>query len=246
LRTSISYTAYDQMPLVLLHREYAYAPKKDEKDDPLRQPIDAVHPLQVSFRASARPDRGRGTGSRVLYADGERLSCNRPAQLGELIGHWSWGMRDGWAVLEHPLRREYLLYCFDTQSPPNLATYMDQHIVTLEPVWQFVPVRTGASYGYSLAITAGELCGATPQGAWVACRTQTENGVCCAVVARLRESINDANATLELNGATHTVPLQRVLVDGVGELLVATLETPGTMTDAWSASVAGIPARSGQ
>lgn len=243
LHTSASYTFHDDLPLIVLQREYSFAAKKDEKTDPLRQPIDTLHPLRLSFRAAAKPERKGHTGSRVLCADGERLSITRPAQHNEMVHHAYWTMRDGWAILEHPLRREYLMYCFDTQSAPNLVTWLGEHVVTLEPQWQFAPVRTGESFGYALALSAGELCGAAPQGAWVACRAQTSSGVRYGVVARLREASPNGTAVLSSNKETREVPLQRVLVSGVGELFSAVVEMPGTMNDAFNVSVASIPSR---
>jgi hypothetical protein len=243
LHTSASYTFHDELPLIVLQREYSFVAKKDEKEDALKQPIDALHPLRLSFRAAAKPERKGHIGSRVLCADGERLSITRPAQHNEMVHHAYWTMRDGWAILEHPLRREYLMYCFDTQSAPNLVTWFGEHVITLEPQWQFAPVRTGESFGYTLALSAGELCGAAPQGAWVACRAQSSGSVRYGVVARLRETSSDATAIFSSNGQTREVPLQRVLVSGVGELFSAVVEMQSTTDDALDISVAGIPSR---
>jgi hypothetical protein len=248
LHTNVSYTFHDEMPLIVLQREYSFTAKKDEKEDPLKQPIDALHPLQLSFRAATKPERKGHSGSRVICADGERLSITRPAQNNEMVRHEYWAMRDGWAVLEHPLRREYLMYCFDTQSPPNMVTWFGQHVITLEPQWQSAPVRTGESLGYTLALSAGELCGASPQGAWIACRAQCSDGATSSVVrygvlARLREASPNDTAVFSCGDQTHEVPLQRVLVSGVGELSSAVLDMPGTSNEAFDVCVAGIAAR---
>lgn len=251
LRTSVALTFHDELPLIALRREWSYAPKKGDddddkdKDDAPKEPADELHPMQFSFRCAARSERDGGAGSRVLCGDGEGLAVLRPVALNHLDEHHYWRMRDGWAILEHPLRRECILYLFDAQWPPHLATWLGERAITLEPFWPFAPVRADGSAGYALALSAGELCGASERGGWVACRAlQPAGGMVCAAVARLRDPAMNEHAAFTLAGQTREAPLRSILIPGVGEVLCAVVEFEnGDIEDELSAIVAGIPAR---
>src|SRR5205823_10582802 len=100
-------------------------------------------------------------------------------------GHWT--MTGGWAMAEHPLRRECTLYLFDQTCQPYLATWLGDHTLTLEPSWPHLPMRPEESIGFAAAISAGEAAGAGAEGAWVACRrTHRGGGGNFAATSRLR------------------------------------------------------------
>jgi hypothetical protein len=259
LRTSAVYSLPDALPLLLLERNFHFLKGKGkegdgkEKDEKPKEPIDDMKPIRLGFRAAWRAERDGATGSRLLCVDGERLAVIRCAQVGEYVDYEGWRMSDGWALTEHPGRREYTLYMFDRQAPPHLATWLGAETLTLEPFWPFTPARPDESLGYSLALTAGEIGGADVTGAWIACRapltggqrpTGDAGGCRCAVVGRLRDTAADVLATLTLGGETRETPLQRALVPGIGSVSYAILEFPeGRLDHPFDGTVARIPSR---
>lgn len=248
LRTSVTYTFHDAMPLVILQREWSAGPKKEddkEKDGAPKELIDELRTMIFSFRAASMPERDACSGSRVLCAEDGRLTVARSVRLNHMSEHHYWRMKDGWAVVEHPRRRECMMYLFDTQSPPHLATWMGTHVFTLEPVWPAMALRPGGSVGFALALTAGELCGASGQGAWVACRApRADGGVICGVVARLRGGESNPQAVFSLDNQTRETTLRHVLLPGVGEVSYATAEfAAGGMSQPFDVIVGGIAAR---
>lgn len=250
LRTSVSYQLYDELPLLLMQRDYRYGKVKQaegkEKDEKPKEPIDVMKAMGFGFRAAFAAERDGSSGSRVLCTDGERLIAMRSVETGDYQRHGYWRMADGWAIAEHPQRKEHTLYLFDTRHAPHLATWLGHHTFTLEPRWPMLPVRPEESVGYALALTAGELCGAADDGCWVACRAPlASGGMRCAVVARLRRPGEDAQATFLLGGETRRLPLANLLLPGVGRLQWAVAEFPGGQaTDALAVNVAGIAGRS--
>ena len=108
-------------------------------------------PLQ---RAAWIAERDGRTGSRVLCTDGKRLAATRCVEVGEYVGHNYWRMEGGWAIVEHPGRREHTLYLYDTLTPPYLSTWLGPETITLEPRWSKQPLRPEESAGYALALTA--------------------------------------------------------------------------------------------
>ncbi|MBV9470799.1 MAG: hypothetical protein JO316_16620 [Abitibacteriaceae bacterium] len=251
LRTSAVCTLYDELPLLLWQRDYSFHKGKNdekEKDAKPKEPIDDMQPMGLSFRAAARLDRDAAQGSRVLCADGKRLVVVREAEAHQMVRHWYWRMWDGWAIVEHPLRHEYQMYVFDRETPPHLVMWTGIHAMTLEPVWPTIPVRPEESVGYAVALSAGERCGATNAGAWVACRSRLPDGsVQCAAICRLRsaERVTSAStATFALAGTVQQAPLKSLLLPGVGEVWYAEAKFPqGSMDGAFDAKVAGIASR---
>lgn len=260
IKTSVAYTLLDDLPLLLLEREYQFSKGKDDREkkekdggEKPREPIDDVKTVAMNFRSATRVERsGDGrTGSRILCGDGERLVVLRAAQSGEYTHCDGWRLSDGWAMVEHPGRRAYLLYLFDgTDAPPHLAMWQGPDTLTLEPNWEMRPVRPGESVGVNLAVTAGEVGGAGASGVWVACRAPLPggNGIRCAVIARLRESAIPAadipTAAFQLGGETRVAALERMRVPGVGRVFAATAEFPaGTMQMPLDVTAAGIAAR---
>lgn len=236
-RTSVDYTLYDALPLLLLERQFHFhkgkgSDKDKEKDEKPKEPIDEMKPVRLGIRAAWLAERNGCSGSRILCTEGDRFAVVRPAQVGEFLGYYYWRMTDGWAVVEHPGRREYMLYLFDPQAPPHLATALMAHAITLEPFWPHRPVRPDESVGYPLAMTAGELCGASAAGAWVACRAgMPGGGVRCALIGRIRDSEAPSTAWFAVGGDSTEAPLQRSLVPGVGTVLFATAEFPAGQID---------------
>jgi hypothetical protein len=181
----------------------------------------------------------------VLCADGNRLAVARGAQTNDVIEQHGWRMSSGWAIIEHPGRCEHMMYLFGADTQPQLLTWLGAHAMILSPSWPYLPVHPGESIGYSLALTAGERCGAGSRGAWVACRTAMPGGgVRCAAVARLRDVPTDSMAAFRLGEQTLEVPLQKVLVAGVGDVFYALAEfSEGQMDDPLDVTVAGISSR---
>jgi hypothetical protein len=232
LRTRVDYSLYDALPLLLWERTFQFSKgkggeKKDDKDEKPKELIDDLKSVKLGFRAAYQPDRNGATRSRLLCADGKRLAAIRPALTGEHIYFGHWRIVDGWAMAEHPGRQEYSLYLFDRQSPPNLATALGAHTITLEPEWPQLPVRPDEVTGFSVALTAGEIAGASVEGAWVACRSALpDGGVRAALVGRLRDEVAPANATFTLGDESSTVTLQGLLLPGIGMARFATVDFP--------------------
>jgi hypothetical protein len=157
--------------------------------------------MGLGFRAAFAAERDGSAGSRVLCGDGKALVVARPAPGGEHMHFSYWKMADGWAAMEHPRRRETTLYLFDKESAPHLTTWLGAGTITLEPDWPVGPVRPEQSVGYALALCAGEICGASADGVWVAARTTMPGGgVRCALVARLRHVPMGTSAAFTLGG----------------------------------------------
>lgn len=245
LRTTVAYSLYDDLPLLLIQRDFSVGKGKedDSKNKKPKEPIEDVQSLGMSFRAAFLTERGDASGSRLLCADGDHLVTMRAVQVEVFHRYAHWRMIGGWGLVEHPARREYALYLFDTHKPPHLATWSGLHTLTLEPYWENVPVRPNESLGYVLSLTVGELAGAGPEGVWVACRAaRPQGGVRCALVGRLREDTR--SATLTLGTVAQDAPVQRVLLPGVGAVASAVADFPnGAMDDPFDAAVAGLAAR---
>ena len=247
LRTSVAYAVYDDLPLITLSRDFRFGKGKDESKDPKppREPIDDLFGVGLSFRAASAPERNGTGGSRVLCAHEDRLAAARSAEVNDQWRFDGWKMKDGWALVEHPHRRSYLLYLFDRQTPPHLAVWHGPNVITLEPYWPFQPVRADEAVGFQLAISAGEAAGAMPEGAWVACRAPLpDGGVRCALIARLRAGKTEEGARFTLGGETRTADLRQILLPAVGLAACGTADFPGgQMSDAFDAEAGGIPAR---
>jgi len=104
----------------------------------------------------------------------------------------------------------------------------------------------GGSMGQTLALTAGELCGASADGAWVACRTMLpEVGLRCAVVARMRDTVADHAVSFTMGDATASATLRERYLPGIGAVLYAIADFPtATMGQRFAVAVAGIENRS--
>ncbi|MHC4505999.1 MAG: hypothetical protein ACYTFI_22115, partial [Planctomycetota bacterium] len=255
-RTTVAYTVFDRLPLIAIQREVHLGKrgdndaKRDGKKDDKRptEPIDEVMMVGVSFRAAFRPERDGGSGSRVLSVDGDRFAALRYGRTHDM--QWNtWRLTEGWAVMEHPGRRECMMYLFDGANAPELRMWLSDHTVTLEPEWLQKPLRPEGGTGFAVAVTGGEICGADVRGAWVACRkpispAKSTGGVECALVARFREEPKEATAAFRLGGARAEARLERMLLPDTGAVYVATARLPrGTMKAKLDVTAGGIPAR---
>lgn len=248
LRTTLSCTLYDTMPLIAWRRDYHMLPsqkKEDNKGKPEapKEPSDNLSSLSLAFHGGWIADRNEHSGSRVLCADNGRLAVVRCAQTSEAISGRSRRMSSGWAVVEHPARREYMMYLFDERSLPYLLTWLKSHTITLEPSWPSCLIKPENSLGKTLGITAGERCGASGKGAWVASRIKTGSGIRCGAIARL-DSHSDKTAVFTIGKEKREAELEKIVVTGIGTVYFASADfTDATMSDDFDAAVADIASR---
>ncbi len=128
----------------------------------------------LGFRAAWGAERDGRSGSRLLCADGERLAAIRGTQVGDWVEHEHWRMTGGWAVAEHPGRREYMMYLFD---PKRRRTWRHGSAGTTSP-WNrsgTMPVGPEESVGYVLALRRARSAGPA-RGRVGACRTAAPGG----------------------------------------------------------------------
>jgi hypothetical protein len=252
LRTRVAYTLFDSLPILLIEREYYFEKGKEEKkDEDKEKPKEAIDELKMasaSFRAAFAAEWDSVSGSRILCTDGETLATLRPSGPGEYYRANGWRMADGWAMVEHPRRRAWALYLLDRSVPaPTLHYWSGDGVLTLEPGWDYRPIPTGSAFSVATALIAGELGGASANGAWVATRNHLPGGgILCATVARLKTAENGERltATFRYRESMQAVPLERLLLPGVGNVYVATARFEGATLDGqWDLSVAGIASR---
>lgn len=248
LRTTLNCTLYDAMPLISWRRDYHMLPaqkKDDKKDKPEapKEPSDNLSSLSLAFHGGWIAEKNEHTGSRVLCADNGRLAVIRCAQTSEAFHARSWRMSSGWAVVEHPARREYTMYLFDEHSLPYLLTWLKSHTITLEPNWPSCLIKPESSLGKTLGITVGECCGASGQGAWVASRIKNSSGLHCGVIARL-SSPSKNTATFTIGKERREVELEKIVVTGIGTIYFASADfIDADMNDSFDVSVADIAGR---
>ncbi len=242
VRTGVIYTLHDDLPLLTWRRDYHLQPgkKEDDKGKPEKpkQPIDDMWSAALGFRAAWAIERDGHCGSRFLCVDEEgvlhvvrysRASYWPEPWLAGSIFERGWQMAGGWILVEHPCRRESMLYFFDPNTRPTLCTAFTERAVWLEPEWPRTLVRPGSSTGMSLGLAAGELCGASEKGAWVGCRTLTGSGVRCGLVGRFAGDVRSIE--LRLGTEQRTVELRQALVPGLGVLSCATADFDGADFD---------------
>lgn len=248
IRTSVSYTIHDDMPLITLKRDYYFSPKKeDDKNKPEtpKELVDDLNSLGLAFRAGSIAEKNGHSGSRILCAKGDSLISMRSAQEGEHIQTRNWRLDQGWAIIEHPGRHECMMYLFDPMSLPTIMTWAGPYEITLEPKWLTMLLKPEDCIGYTLALTAGELCGADAEGGWIACRALTQDGgVCCGIIARTRNVDADAAAIIKMGTESIEMPLKNVLVPGIGAIQYAVADFPeARLTDEFDVTAAAIPSR---
>jgi hypothetical protein len=248
LRTAVCYTLCDDLPLLVLRRDYHFHPAKkkdDDKQEKPKEPVDEIESIGLAFRSAWRPDSDRLSGSRIIHAGNSGVEVVRIVRPGDRLRGISHKLRDGWVIVEHPLRRECMLYLLDPESCPYLRSWRATHAVTLEPVWPAATVRSGESVGYTMGMVAGELCGAGEGGAWVACRSKMpKGGVRCGVIGRFADPPAAADAVFTLGEEKITQPLEKIMIPGLGQVHFAVADLPeGSVDDSFDACAAGMPAR---
>jgi len=248
LRTTVTCQVLDEMPLLMWQREFhRHTGKKNdekEKSEQPREPIDDVLTMGLNFRTAWVAERDGDSGSRVLCAYDDQLVTIRSATVRDIIRAEGWQMSSGWAVVEHPLREECMLYLFDREKPPFFRMWTAAQTMTLEPSWLQEPARPGDSFGFQLGISAGERCGAVAEGAWLACRAALpQGGVRCGVIARLQDTL-PRTGTVTLGSEARDVTLAHMLLPGIGKIQYAVVDFPaGALTDSFDAVIATIPSR---
>jgi hypothetical protein len=106
-------------------------------------------------------------------------------------------------------------------------------------------MRSEESIGFAAALSGGEMGGAGPEGAWVACRApRAEGGVQCAVIARLREGSPPPPVGFVLGAEKRGARFESALLPGVGTIFYAAAAFPdGRMDQPFDAGVERINRR---
>jgi hypothetical protein len=245
--TAATVTVFDDLPLVLMQRDVVLTkPAKKDDDDKHKAsvPIDDVVKLTLSFRAVYSVEPGPDCDSRVLSVDGGRLAAVSLRETGDHL-HGGWRPSGGWILTQHPQRRECSMHLFDPDNPPELGYWLGDHVMAVECHWPSRPARPDQGAGFTLALTAGEVCGASLAGAWVACRRPAaDGGVACAIVGRFVDA-PAGPVVFGLGGCDVTAEWQRVMLPGVGTVYVAQALAPqGRTTDTLTVTAGNVPARS--
>ncbi len=219
LRTALSATLLDDWPLLLMRRDFFLHAKKDDKKDELRQPVDEMRLFQTGFRCAVNPQ----PQSRVWCCENGEAISFRLAREHEGEMFWHWTLEDGWVLLSRTAS-EHLLYFFDAQSALHLGLWRGPHVMTLEPFWSGVPLKIGESTGFSLGLAAGEVGGATSNGAWIASRTVQSGEAHGALLGRFKTAPHEV--VFSLGERTVTAPLSALLLPGIGTLHGASARLP--------------------
>jgi len=250
LRTTVTCLVPDDLPLVVWQREFHFhtgkkPPEPDKQKEELpKEPIDEMMLMGMGFRGAWLTERNGASGSRMFSAYRDQLVTLRSAEVNRMLRCNGWRMSSGWAMVEHPERHDYTLYLFDRHRPPFLYSWAGAQTITLEPAWLPAPARAGDSCGFTLAISAGEVGGVSPNGGWVACRAALpDGGVRCGIIARLHDAV-EPTARVTLGDMERAVPLTLTRVLGVGMVASAVVDFPaGMLSLPLSAVVGDIPAR---
>lgn len=225
LKTSVSYSSYEDLPLLTVRRDYSLHRKADEKDDGKpREAIDSLGSISLAQRSATLAERDGIRSSRVLLYDGSRLVTAR-GNACEILRSRSWLLKSGWAVAEHPGRKSTLLYLFDTENPPTLHVWNGPQEISVEPCWNAAPAGPGQSVGFTSGLIAGELAGASEDGAWVGVRAKGVNGgVQFGIVARIAAGTGEAVVTA--GGREQRLSLTPYHISGLGTVLYAVADFP--------------------
>lgn len=246
LRTSVDCTLLDALPLLLWRRGYQFERESAAEIKPPtpQEPIDTTTSFGYGFRAAWIAERQATFGSRILSADADRLVVLRNLQSHRRFTGNGWRLHSGWALVEHPGRRACMLYLFDQYHAPELVSWTTPTSLTLEPVWPLLVAHAGDALAFTLAISAGECCGAAATGAWVGCRTPLPGGgIRCAIIARLRNQAA-GQASFTLGELRQEVALRQCELPGVGAVVSALADfSEGAMAQPLDIIVADIPQR---
>jgi len=248
IRTSVAFTVFDEFPIVTVQRDVLRGKpgKKDDKkeEEKTKEPIDDMVRMALSFRAGYLVGKDERSQCRTLAVDEERLASIRGATDFDGLRPWrGWKAKRGWAIMENSRKKQYLLALVDPSSPPRLSSVMWTKVMSFEFYWPPMPVFPESGTGFAASMTAGELCGATAEGAWVACRRVVDGGIECAVVGRFEKGLKNV-ATFQIGRRTEEVPLRQLFLPGIGELFVASAQFPiATMKSKFSVVAAGVSSR---
>jgi hypothetical protein len=246
-RSSATYRLLDGLPLLVIRRDARIGePKPDEKKEKPNEPTDSLVPLQLGFRHATTLEGNGAWGSQLLSMDGDRLAPVRALFENDYAQRGEWMLKSGWAMVHHPLRREVTLFLTDPEHPPELLSWAGSDFLTLEPNWLPRVYRPPAGAAFSVAMCAGEIGGASADGAWVVCRALPDDkGFLCIAIARLRSPAEDADAEFRLGKETVSASLSSQYIEGIGLIHLAKAYFKGTNKSRdLDAVVAGIPSRS--
>ena len=232
IRTTASFTLSNDLPLVLLSRDFHLGKTEEKKGDGDAKPklaVDGLRSFQDRFVAMvAREGDGAASGTRILCGDGETLWTFREPMARQGYEPSTWRLADHYLMVEQPVSRGYLLYLFDEGNAPRQLWYWSDvnHVSVTISAGHRAMDATG-SLGQTCGVAAGECGGAGDGGAWVACRDDAGN---VAVVARLKTP-NDLKIALTTGGKTATGTLERRHLAGVGVVWTAILPDAAPDTD---------------
>ncbi|HEX2951176.1 MAG TPA: hypothetical protein VHV83_16655 [Armatimonadota bacterium] len=246
LTTSVDYTLFDAVPLLCWQRTFSlHSQTPPVAADTLQVPIEQAWPFGTNFRTSWLVDRSETSGSRIITAYRGHLITIRHTQTYRTVHGMEWRANAGWFLIEHPLRREWMLYCYDRSRPPHLHCWLEPNVFVLAPAWPMRTLCAGTSIGITLAASVGECAGADIHGAWIGCRTiRRAGGLHCAVIARFTGQWQHGTAVITVGSSQQTCPLQRFHVRGVGDIAYGLADFPyGRMDEPFHITVPNIPQR---
>jgi hypothetical protein len=244
VRSAVSYRLMDSLPLLVLRRDARIGEAKP--DEKKKEPTDSLVPLQLGFRHATTLEGDGVWGSQIIAADEGRLGVIRACFENDHAQRGEWFLKSGWAMVHHPLRRQVTLLLVDPARPPEFISWAGAGFLTLEPHWLGRPYRPPGGAAFTIAMSAGEVGGASLEGAWVACRAPSDGtGILCVAIARLKSPQKDAVAEFRLGREKRAASLQMTSIEGIGVIYCATVHFPATRAAAeLDASIAGIPSRS--
>jgi len=249
IRTSVAFTVFDEFPIVTVQRDIlrGKAGKKDDKkeEEKPKEPIDDMVRMALSFRAHYQVEKDERPSCRTIAIDEDRLASIRGATDFDGLPFWrGWKAKHGWAIMENTFRKQYLLALADPSNPPRLSSMMWTKVMAFEYLWPPLPISPESGTGFAVSMTAGELCGASHEGAWVACRRVIEGGIECAVVGRFEGAVENKTAVFKVGRRNEEIPLRQIFLPGIGELYVASAQfQKATMNGKFDVVAGAVPAR---
>jgi len=228
------------MPLVTIRRRVTLKQGGPQANPPrVQEPVDSIIPVEAGFRVALPVMSAPSDAGRFLSVDGNRLVCERFAvETNPQLWWRTWRLKHGWAMLQRVTEPVHVL-CFFLNAPVY-TTSLSLDTVSLQPRWLRRALDPKAGIHFSVALSLGEISGASPSGAWVACRRPVPGGVLCAFVGRWAEDVS-GKASFSLGHRDKSVPLEFRDVEGIGRLGFGSAVVPGgSMSELFSASVGGI------
>lgn len=245
IRSSVTYTVFDELPLILDDRRFQFAePKKP--DDPKanempKEPIDNMIPVGFGIRPGWASDTGSQSGSKVIFMNDKQLMEYRLVKEDYLSLHNS-TLAESWILVEHPNRNENTLYFVDKKHVQYIGVCLNSFSFLIETRSPVIPLMPNSTLGFSIGFSAGELCGASTAGAWTSIRMPVDGGIRCAVIGSFKDSRQDV--TISVGDTVKQLQLMSAIVPGIGTIGYVTCDLPGsTIDDAFDVVAAGIPSR---